>query len=286
MKKKVPAPTLFGIIIGLLSAMLIAVLLINIANAKEISELLNNGKKTEAEALIEKHPGCLNTRPAYAPRWLARFMDFPQSGYLLPDACSNGYYDTARRMVELGADPNKGSFLKPLGAVLQDKHAGCYDMAVWLYEHGAKAEVVTDPWSLPEYSAIWAIAYTRADEGCAEEESEKLFDYFYERIGNTIGTEDSRSTDDWPLIMLLCAGNGHSGIIERILDKALCDVNADSNGVTALMRAAASGDTEIVQLLLSRGADKTKVDKDGLTALQYAEKYCKNPEAVIRLLSE
>ena len=44
MKKKVPAPTLFGIIIGLLSAMLIAVLLINIANAKEISELLNNGK--------------------------------------------------------------------------------------------------------------------------------------------------------------------------------------------------------------------------------------------------
>ena len=104
MKKKVSAPTLFGIIIGLLAAMLIAVLLINIANAKEISELLNNGKKTEAEALIEKHPGCLNTRPAYAPRWLARFMDFPQSGYLLPDACSNGYYDTARRMVELGAD--------------------------------------------------------------------------------------------------------------------------------------------------------------------------------------
>lgn len=277
MKKKGIIPIIIGSAVFLIAAILLSVHCIKVVNAMKISEMFGQGRVSEAEAMIEKHPGCLNTQPAFAPPWLAVFMDFPQSDYLLPDACTMGYYDTARRMVELGADPNKGLFLTSLGSTLQGKHAGCYDMAVWLYEHGASADLVSDKYY--GYSAMWAIASSASTEECTEEEVVRLFDYFYDRIGDKV--------DNWAGILILSSASEHTGMIEVILDKGLCDVNAcDSNGSTALMTAALWGRAETVRLLLDRGADSALTDKNGLTAKDWAEKYSGDCSEILELLNQ
>lgn len=286
MKSRKSIPTIIAAAAAAVVILLAVVHFSKVANAFKIAGSLKSGDVSQTQALIEKHPGCLNTRPAFAPRWLARFMDFPQEDYVLEQACSFGSYDIARRMVELGADPNKGDYLTPLGAVLQVKHTGCYDMAVWLYENGAEAEIVTNLWGLPAYSAIWAIADSASNDECPEEEVEKLFDYFYERMGDTVGGEKSDTLDDWPYILFLCAEYGHGGIIERILDKGLCAVDDRTGDETALMAAARFGNAQIVRLLLSRGADSSLTDDNGRTAAQLAQQYAKDPEEIIKLLNE
>jgi ankyrin repeat protein len=66
------------------------------------------------------------------------------------------------------------------------------------------------------------------------------------------------------------AGQGNRALVSRLLDGG-SEVNAvDSNGWTALHRAADAGHDESVQLLLERGANVNARTPDGQTALHRA----------------
>lgn len=65
------------------------------------------------------------------------------------------------------------------------------------------------------------------------------------------------------------AGRGDTAVVEALLKKG-ADVNAKSNGNTALIFASMCGHAQVVKLLLERGADVNALDKSGKTALMLA----------------
>ena len=249
-------------VLTLAAAILLTVWAVNVINSKKLCAAIENGDAYLAEQIAEAHPACLNTVPSFASSMLATFMDFYRGDYPLCGACTEGQYELARRMVELGADPNKGEFLSPLGVVCQVKHTGGCDMAIWLCEHGADSDKVGR--YSPAHNCMWALTYTEADDVFPEEDVERLFRYLYERC-NTKAV-------DWQTVLVLSAGNGHDGILRYILDEGLCGVNdADANGSTALMNAALAGDADMVRLLLEYGADPSMKDNKGRNASDWAD---------------
>jgi uncharacterized protein len=79
--------------------------------------------------------------------------------------------------------------------------------------------------------------------------------------------------------------NGHTEIVEMLLEKG-ADVNAKTNeGITALIRASEKGHTETVARLLEKGADVNAKDSDGWTALMWASRNG-HAETVTILLEE
>jgi len=72
--------------------------------------------------------------------------------------------------------------------------------------------------------------------------------------------------------LFLAADNGHTMIIERLIEMQ-ADINhQDSNGLTALMIAAGadSGTTEFIEMMLGNNADPSMIDNGGLSAFVYA----------------
>jgi len=79
--------------------------------------------------------------------------------------------------------------------------------------------------------------------------------------------------------------NGHTEIVEMLLEKGAY-VNAKTNeGITALNRASEKGHTETVARLLEKGADVNAKDSDGWTALMWASRNG-HTETVTILLEE
>lgn len=80
------------------------------------------------------------------------------------------------------------------------------------------------------------------------------------RLGRTSGFEAG---------LLLATEQGHSGIINILLDKGVAVDCSDINGRTPLHRAAIRGYTAIVRLLLDRGASVSARDVTGRTAWHF-----------------
>ena len=78
------------------------------------------------------------------------------------------------------------------------------------------------------------------------------------------------------------AVNGHSQIVELLLDAGASPHAADVYGKTALYWAAGKGHLEVVKLLLEAGADKDETNPAGRTALHFAAK--QGHSEVVRLL--
>ena len=73
--------------------------------------------------------------------------------------------------------------------------------------------------------------------------------------------------------LLRASENGHTEIVEMLLEKG-ANVNAvQTNGITALMRASEKGHTETVERLLEKGAKVNAVQTNGMTALIWASRY-------------
>jgi len=79
--------------------------------------------------------------------------------------------------------------------------------------------------------------------------------------------------------------NGHTEIVEMLLEEG-ADVNAKTKeGITALNRASEKGHTKTVARLLEKGADVNAKDSDGWTALMWASRNG-HKETVKKLLKE
>lgn len=85
--------------------------------------------------------------------------------------------------------------------------------------------------------------------------------------------------------LMYAASGPNNATVRRLLD-AGAKVNLADNqeGFTALMFAAAEGQTEICKMLLAKNADRNAKDVDGDTALSFAEQ--NNQPDVVRLLSK
>lgn len=81
---------------------------------------------------------------------------------------------------------------------------------------------------------------------------------------------------------LQAVSEGNLSETERYLDDEVDPDAADFFGVTGLMLAAINGHTEIMDLLIQYNADVNRTDNDGMTALLYALLYS-NDEIVYRL---
>src|SRR5206468_3508796 len=80
------------------------------------------------------------------------------------------------------------------------------------------------------------------------------------------------------------AENGETRRLKEVLDTDTDIDAANSEGVTALMRAAAHGRTEMVEALIGRGADINATRADGFTALALAAFF--GHAEVVRILVE
>jgi ankyrin repeat protein len=70
--------------------------------------------------------------------------------------------------------------------------------------------------------------------------------------------------------LLTACENGHTDIVELLLDRG-SDINVkDEYGNTPLIMASRNGHVDIIQLLLDNGADIEVTDNRGLTAINYA----------------
>jgi ankyrin len=72
----------------------------------------------------------------------------------------------------------------------------------------------------------------------------------------------------------------------RLLVKKRCTLNikGGENGATALHFTAAQGEVEIARMMIQEGLPKDILDAKGFTPAEYAQKHCKNPTAMLRLL--
>ncbi|MDZ7581156.1 MAG: ankyrin repeat domain-containing protein [Deltaproteobacteria bacterium] len=66
--------------------------------------------------------------------------------------------------------------------------------------------------------------------------------------------------------------NGHTSIVQMLIEKGADPNIQDFDGWTALMKAAYKGNIEIVQILINNGADLNLKNIGGHTALYIAEK--------------
>ena len=84
---------------------------------------------------------------------------------------------------------------------------------------------------------------------------------------------DARAKATGNSALIFAAIEGHTNIVQMLLDQNADIEVRNNNGESALMLAAARGRTDVVRFLLQRGADMSVEDKFKNTALHNAEKH-------------
>ena len=142
---------------------------------------------------------------------------------------------------------------------------------------GAKKRRV-NPKTVKKFAKRLYDAAAAGKENTVKEYIEKL-----QNVGkisaNVVGDNPNKRT-----ALMVAAFNGHTAIVELLLDPPLSDVNAkDVNGQTALMFASRAGHTAIVELLLDApGSDVDERDNKGFTVLMNAAQF--SHQHIIELL--
>ncbi|MEX2650136.1 MAG: ankyrin repeat domain-containing protein [Alphaproteobacteria bacterium] len=202
--------------------------------------------------------------------------------------------EAARRLVDAGADVNALAS-NGWSALMIAAYRGNADLVRLLVEHGASTNYVAgDGLSaslLAEASGSEdAVVLLRPKEAATVPEPVEEPEAAEERVAPeqllmaagagdlgevnrllSAGIDPNvKDADGWtPLIF--ASIEGHQSIVWRLLD-AKADPNAmGTDGATALMAAALKGHAEIVKALIAAGADIKQTNPDGLNALTIAE---------------
>ncbi|KAG7030314.1 Ankyrin repeat and SOCS box protein 3 [Cucurbita argyrosperma subsp. argyrosperma] len=164
-------------------------------------------------------------------------------------AARQGHTDTARYLIESGANP---AIASDLGATALHHSAGIgnIELLKFLLSRGPDVNSQSDAGS----PLIWAA-------GHAQQEAVKLL---LEHHANPNAETDDDIT---PLLSAVAAG---SLACLDLLIQAGAKVNISAGGATPLHIAADSGNLEIINSLLQAGADPNAIDEDGLKPVQVA----------------
>jgi len=195
-------------------------------------------------------------------------------------ACSHGYKEIVRLLLETGISPNHrklallSDVLEQIGKVPlvvgRDEYIEIFHL---LLSHGAdpNAEASNDD-DFPLHIAC------EFHEECTKDAmllSKALLAHGADANKNNYHNETP---------LMKAVDNGHTDIVKLLLD-AGADVDAfDNDGLTALFDASRKGHVETVKLLLEKGADVNKMDNTGATPLHFAVLTGKSD--VVRILLE
>jgi ankyrin repeat protein len=193
-----------------------------------------------------------------------------ETGGALSGAVMGDNLETARKLLEAGANPNgKGPGGLPLlhFAVMNNN----LEMIRLLLEHGASpravgAEAMAKTLGRPEIAAMLKQAQpVDLHELASEGKTELLLEHLdagadINALGNRIGET-----------LLLAALRGKQPELVRLLIERGADIHLSGDlGQTPLIYAAMLNDVDSVRLLLERGADVAYVNEEGMSAMTYA----------------
>ena len=222
---------------------------------------LVTGNIAKAESLLAAHPE-LATQPGGPRNWAPLLYVCHSAVHGMPER-DQAVAVIARRLIELGADPN---------ARFPWLHHGVRRPVLWGATRVARslplARALLELGASPDDGVTLTLAASAGDTAALEllREFGATLDYPWATDGST------------PLYAILCFGGQVSGARWLAMHGANPDIVFAATGETPLHAAARTGDAELVELLIARGADVTRRNLAGRTP--YAEAELVNNRAV------
>ena len=225
--------------------------------------------------IIEKKPTCVNCVPTLMPEWFHIVVDAPRPMYSLYVAVARDNPELIQVLIDGGADVNGVEGRIPLSRAYANKNTNWYAISQLLIENGASLDYVTK-YSGGKSFVLQNIVQVRggaALPGYQAENEDEVIKAFHYAIENC-----DHSNVNWMSVLQHSVSNDRLEIVKFLLDNGHCDVNDNSDDMTALMFAARDSTLEMVELLLDYGADKSYRDSRGKTAYDYAYEYANSAE--------
>ena len=191
-------------------------------------------------------------------------------------ACKNGNEAIVKMLLENGADidkPDNYTGKTPLLAALHGNKPNRFSLALYLIEHGADINIVSNGNTSVLKEALFV---SKEDNEKTIFENEILIQYLLEH-------DVDYDIIDIENALTYSAHYKNRFAVQYLIENQYYDVNCkDKKGDTALIVATKYGDEKIVKLLLDLGADTNLTDAEGKTALDHAK--ANNDETIILLL--
>jgi ankyrin repeat protein len=218
---------------------------------QELNSLAHALGMTEAEVRLGKARARAGDVAARAPRKVGPDVSGGMSALLY--AAREGHFDTARALVEGGANVNiaSGDKMTPMVMAIANGH---YDLAKLLLDHGADPNLAADSGLTPLYATIdvqWAPKAWFPQPNITQEK---------------IGYLELMKT------LLDRGANPNAAVGEKLWFRSFTNdyTWVDPAGATPFWRAAQSSDTTAMKLLVEHGADPRLANKTGETPLMAA----------------
>jgi ankyrin repeat protein len=169
-------------------------------------------------------------------------------------AARQGCLEGAKVLVKAGAEINatNPNGFSPILLAIINSH---YDVAAFLLDHGADANIADETGRTPLYAAVDMHTLPESNLPWPSE------------LNNQLTSMDLINS------LLAHGANVNAQLKKQQPYRSKVDRGADTmlgTGTTPLLRAAKAGDTEVVQALLAKGADPKLSDRPGITPLMAA----------------
>jgi ankyrin repeat protein len=195
--------------------------------------------------------------------YLYRFNVQQRGSSAVSWAAERGRPETLQKLIQEGANLNirvdNHALSQPLLTAAMEGHIGVVKV---LLDHGIPPDQIHDPADSEDETGYDQTRLTAMGWAAAGGHTD-VFELLLARGADPTWKEPYKKES----ILMLAVEGGNPDIVRRLIALG-CEVDArDSDGVTALARAARYGDVEAAQALINHGADPESRDQRGKTPL-------------------